>query len=593
MILRIFILLYNKTQIRMNKKWLLREKPPVSEIEHLAKELNVSRIVAQMLIQRGISTYDAAKHFFRSTLEDTHNPFLMLNMKKAVARVNEAIANNQKILIYGDYDVDGTTAVALVFSFLKRYTKEIEYYIPDRYNEGYGLSFDGIDYAQQNQFSLVITLDCGVKAVEKLDYGKEKGIDFIICDHHTPGAILPDAIVLDQKQEGCKYPFKELSGCGVGFKLMHALCIENNWDTFPLFESLDLLAISIGADIVSVTGENRILSTNGLHQLNIAPRPGIAKMLELANRKPPLTLTDVVFTIAPRINAAGRMGDAKDAVKLMLATQINELDEIGEHIQASNELRKDTDSYITEEALADLTNEENFEYRKSTVLYKEDWHKGVIGIVASRLIEKYYRPTIVLTASNEKTAAGSVRSVKGFNVYQALEKCSDVLLQFGGHKYAAGLTIEKEKIQALKEKFEEVVAASISDEELVPEEIVEMELSFSNIFNPGESTKELPRLKRILKQFEPHGPDNMKPVFLTKNVFAKDGFRLLKELHLKCTLYQPEEDISIEAIGFNMPEKYEILASGLPFDVIYTLETNTWKDRTTLQLNIKDMRSAV
>ncbi|MGB0933003.1 MAG: single-stranded-DNA-specific exonuclease RecJ [Lishizhenia sp.] len=577
----------------MNKKWLLREKPPVAQIENLAKELNVSKIVAQMLIQRGISTFDGAKHFFRSTVEDTHNPFLMLNMKKAVRRVNDALSKNEKILIYGDYDVDGTTAVALVYSFLRRYTNQIEYYIPDRYKEGYGLSLAGIDYANVNGFSLIVTLDCGVKAVEKVAYGKEKGVDFIICDHHTPGTVIPEAIVLDQKQKDCKYPFKELSGCGVGFKLMHALCIENNWDTFPLFESLDLLAISIGADIVSVTGENRILSTNGLHQMNVAPRPGISKMLHLAKRKPPLTLTDVVFTIAPRINAAGRMGDAKDAVKLMLATKTEELEEIGAHIQAANDLRKDTDSYITEQALADLTNEENFEYRKSTVLYKEDWHKGVIGIVASRLIEKYYRPTIVLTASNETIAAGSVRSVKGFDVYSALEKCSDVLLQFGGHKYAAGLTIEKSKISALKEKFEEVVAATISDEELVPEEIVEMELSFSDIFNPGESIKEVPRLKRILKQFEPHGPENMKPVFLTRNVFARDGFRLLKELHLKCTLYEPESNIAIEAIGFSMPEKYEILASGLPFDVIYTLETNTWKERTTLQLNIKDIRSAV
>lgn len=577
----------------MNKKWLLREKPSFAEIETLAKELNVSKIVAQMLIQRGISTFEGAKHFFRSTLEDTHNPFLMLNMKKAVRRVNDALNKNEKILIYGDYDVDGTTAVALVYSFLKRYTDQIEYYIPDRYKEGYGLSLTGIDYANEHNFSLIITLDCGVKAVEKVAYGKEKGVDFIICDHHTPGDVLPDAIVLDQKQKECKYPFKELSGCGVGFKLMHALCIENNWDTFPLFESLDLLAISIGADIVSVTGENRILSTNGLHQMNVAPRPGISKMLDLAKRKPPLTLTDVVFTIAPRINAAGRMGDAKDAVKLMLATKKEELEEIGAHIQAANDLRKDTDSYITEEALADLINEPNFEDRKSTVLFKEDWHKGVIGIVASRLIEKYYRPTIVLTASDEKTAAGSVRSVKGFDVYNALEKCSDVLLQFGGHKYAAGLTIEKSKISLLKAKFEEVVAATISDEELVPEEIVEMELSFSDIFNPGESIKEVPRLKRILKQFEPHGPENMKPVFLTRNVFAREGFRLLKELHLKSTLYQPESNISIEAIGFSMPEKYEILASGLPFDVIYTLETNTWKERTSLQLNIKDIRSAV
>lgn len=576
----------------MYKKWLLREKPAVEKINELASELNVSKIIAQILIQRGITTFEEAKFFFRATLEETHNPFLMLNMKEAVLRLNKALSKNEKILIFGDYDVDGTTAVALTYGFLSKHTDKIEYYIPDRYNEGYGLSFDGIDYAKENDFSIIITLDCGVKALDKVKYGKKKGLDFIICDHHTPGNELPDAIVLDQKQKNCKYPFKELSGCGVGFKLMHALCIDNNWDTFPLFESLDLLAISIGADIVSVTGENRILAANGLHQLNLDPRPGVRKMLELANRKPPLTLTDVVFTIAPRINAAGRMGDAKDAVKLMLATDNDTLESIGKHIQEANELRKETDSYITSEALDDLIKEPNFEDKKSTVLYQEDWHKGVIGIVASRLIEKYYRPTIVLTSSGEH-AAGSVRSVKGFNVYEALEKCSDVLVQFGGHKYAAGLTVKKENIEALKQRFEEVVAASISDEELVPEEIVEMELAFSDIFNPGESTKEIPRLKRILKQFEPHGPDNMKPVFLTKNVFATQGFRLLKDLHLKCTLYQPESDVKIEAIGFNMPEKYEFLTTGLPFDVIYTLETNTWRERTTLQLNIKDLRPSV
>lgn len=576
----------------MHKKWLLRDKAEIEQINKLSSELNVSKIIAQILIQRGITTFEEAKFFFRATLEETHNPFLMLNMKEAVLRLNKALSKNEKILIFGDYDVDGTTAVALTYGFLSKHTDKIEYYIPDRYNEGYGLSFDGIDYAKENDFSIIITLDCGVKALDKVKYGKKKGLDFIICDHHTPGNELPDAIVLDQKQKNCKYPFKELSGCGVGFKLMHALCIDNNWDTFPLFESLDLLAISIGADIVSVTGENRILAANGLHQLNLDPRPGVRKMLELANRKPPLTLTDVVFTIAPRINAAGRMGDAKDAVKLMLAQDTDTLESIGKHIQEANELRKETDSYITSEALDDLIKEPNFEDKKSTVLYQEDWHKGVIGIVASRLIEKYYRPTIVLTSSGEH-AAGSVRSVKGFNVYEALEKCSDVLVQFGGHKYAAGLTVKKENIEALKQRFEEVVAASISDEELVPEEIVEMELAFSDIFNPGESTKEIPRLKRILKQFEPHGPDNMKPVFLTKNVFATQGFRLLKDLHLKCTLYQPESNVTIEAIGFNMPEKYAFLTTGLPFDVIYTLETNTWRERTTLQLNIKDLRPSV
>lgn len=573
----------------MDKRWLFKDLPQEKNVLELMEKLTVSKTVAKLLIQRNITTFEEARLFFRPSLEDLHSPFLLKNMDKAVLRLNTAFQKEEKILIYGDYDVDGTTAVSLVYSFLTKHYKQLEYYIPDRYKEGYGISKQGIDYASENGFSCIITLDCGIKAVELCDYADSLGITIIICDHHNPGETLPKAIVLDPKQKDCNYPFKELSGCGVGFKLMHALSIENAWDTHVLYNELDLVAISIGADIVSMSGENRTLCMNGLQQLNTQPRKGIRSLLKLANRSFPLTITDVVFTVAPRINAAGRLGDAKEAVKLLTTTDDQEIEIIAEHIQSANEERRHLDADITDEALEALVREPNFENKKSTVVYQGDWHKGVIGIVASRLIEKYYRPTIVLTDSGD-VLAGSVRSVKGFNVYDALEKCSEHMLQFGGHKYAAGLTIQKEKLADFKACFEEVVAQSILEEQETPEEIIDLEIDFDEVFAAGEDYNKVPRLKRILKQFEPHGPDNMKPCFVTRNVLAENGFRLLKDLHIKATFYQLKNGIKVNAIGFNMPEYYSILQSGKPFDVVYTLEINTWRDKSSLQLNIKDIK---
>lgn len=573
----------------MEKRWILKEQPQAHKIEALKEDLTVSETVAHLLLQREINTFEAARLFFRPTLNDLHSPFLMLNMQTAVDRVNQAINREEKILIYGDYDVDGTSAVALVYSFLSRHYNQLEFYIPDRYAEGYGLSKKGVDYAAENGFKCIITLDCGIKATELCNYAKVLGIDIIICDHHTPGEVLPEAIVLDPKQKDCTYPYKELSGCGVGFKLMHAICIENGWDTHPLYNELDLVAISIGADIVSMTGENRTLCMNGLHQLNTQPRRGIVSLLKLANRQLPLTITDVVFTIAPRINAAGRLGDAKEAVRLLTAKESQEAERIAHEIQLANEERRNLDANITDEALIALTQEPGFELKKSTVVYQADWHKGVIGIVASRLIEKYYRPTIVLTDSGD-VVAGSVRSVKGFNVYNALEACGEEMIQFGGHKYAAGLTLAKNNIENFKAKFEEVVANTITADQEIPEEIIDLEIDFADIFTPGEDYYKVPRLKRILKQFEPHGPDNMKPTFLTRNVKAENGFRLLKDLHIKAQFYQEEDGVKIDAIGFNMPELYDILKEGKSIDLVYTLEVNTWREKSTLQLNIKDVK---
>lgn len=573
----------------MEKRWILKERPQVEEIEQLKKDLTVSETVAHLLLQRDIRTFEQARLFFRPTLDDLHSPFDMLNMRSAVNRLNRAFEKEEKILIFGDYDVDGTTAVSLVYTFLSMHYTHLEFYIPDRYAEGYGLSKQGIDYAADNGFKCIITLDCGIKAIDLCAYAKTLGIDIIICDHHNPGELLPEAIILDPKQKNCAYPYKELSGCGVGFKLMHALCLENGWDTHPLFNQLDLVAISIGADIVSMTGENRTLCMNGLHQLNHQPRQGIISLLKLANRQLPLTITDVVFTIAPRINAAGRLGDAKEAVRLLTAKDKREAERVAHEIQLANEERRNLDASITDEALIALTEEPDFENKKSTVVYQADWHKGVIGIVASRLIEKYYRPTVVLTDSGD-VVAGSVRSVKGFNVYNALEACADEMIQFGGHKYAAGLTLAKEKVEDFKAKFEEVVAQQITPEQEIPEEIIDMEITFAEIFTFGEDLSRVPRLKRILKQFEPHGPDNMKPSFVSRNVKAEHGFRLLKDLHIKAQFFQEEGGPVIDAIGFNMPEFYDILKEGKAFDLVYTLEVNTWRERSTLQLNIKDVK---
>ena len=571
----------------MQKRWLVNTTIDSTTVEEFRSVLKVDEVVAELLLQRGITTFEEAEKFFRPKLNELHDPFLMKDMKEAVERLQEAIENQERILLFGDYDVDGTTAVAMMYSFLKD-TAIIDYYIPDRYKEGYGLSKDGIDFAAENAVDLIVSLDCGIKSVELVAYAKEKGIDFIICDHHTPGPELPDALVLDPKREDCNYPYDELSGCGVGFKLLQGLCDYNNWDYAKLFELLDFLAISIGADIVPVTGENRVLCYHGMERLNAHPRKAFRELLLLAKRPFPVTLTDVVFTIAPRINAAGRLRSGRFAVDLMISDDVDQIDLLAEEINADNTDRRALDKEITAEALKQIENDPCSNSNVTTVVFNEKWHKGVVGIVASRLIETHYKPTIVLTESNGMIT-GSARSVHGFDVYEAICACENLLEQFGGHKYAAGLTMKRENLEAFKAQFEQAVKERIQPELLVPEQKIDLNLSFNQIFTSQENRLQLPRLKRILSQFEPHGPGNMKPVFTSNNVFSTD-VRILKEVHLKLAMTQPDSDLVIEGIGFNMSEKMDTVASGLPFQVAYTLESNKWNGKETIQLNLKDVR---
>ena len=575
----------------MQKRWLIKTPIESAAVEEFRSSLKVDAIVAELLLQREINTFEQAEYFFRPKLEQLHDPFLMKNLPEAVARINNAIENEEKILLFGDYDVDGTTAVALLYSFLIDHHKKLDFYIPNRYTEGYGVSYQGIDFASENEFTLIISLDCGIRSVEHVKYAKEKGIDFIVCDHHNPGNELPDCLVLDPKQLDCPYPFKDLSGCGVGFKLLQGLCIQNAWDLSSLFQHLDLLAVSIGADIVSVTGENRILCHHGMLQLNNKPRAAFKELLAIAKREFPVTLTDVVFTIAPRINAAGRLRSGKHAVELMISDNTAEIKRIAAEINADNLERRQLDQLITSEALELIEQDATFTKRKSTVVFKNDWHKGVVGIVASRLIERHFRPTIVLTESNGM-ATGSARTVNDFDIHAALEKCEHLLEQFGGHTHAAGMSMKIENVPAFQTLFEKVVKDSISKEDESAEQQIDLGLDFDSIFTVGENRMKVPRLKRILEQFEPHGPQNMKPVFMASNVFSTK-VNLLNEAHLKISMTQPHTDCILEGIGFNMADKMDFVAAGLAFDVVFTLETNKWRDRETIQLNIKDIRPTV
>ena len=575
----------------MQKRWLVKTPVESTILEEFRSTLKVDRIVAELLMQRDITSFEDAETFFRPKLDQLHNPFLMKDLKKAVDRVNLAIAKGEKILLFGDYDVDGTTAVALLYGFLIEKHQNLDYYIPDRYSEGYGISMQGIDFAAENDFKLIISLDCGIRSVEHVKYAQEKGIDFIICDHHNPGDTVPDCIVLDPKQKDCDYPYKELSGCGVGFKLLQGLCLENDWNQSELFNQLDLLAVSIGADIVPVTGENRVLCYHGMMLLNANPRPAFVELLRIAKREFPVTLTDVVFTIAPRINAAGRLRSGKHAVELMISDNVADIRRLAAAIDEDNKERRQLDQVITSEALELIEQNADYENRKTTVVFKNDWHKGVVGIVASRLIEKHYRPTIVLTESNGK-ATGSARTVNDFDIHAALVKCEHLLEQFGGHTHAAGMTMALENVTAFQEQFEKVVQESITIEDETPEQEVDIEIDFNEIFTNGENRMKIPRIKRILEQFEPHGPGNMKPVFLAKNVYSTD-VRLLKDVHLKLSMTQPNSDVVIEGIGFNLGDKIDDVAAGVPFDLVFTMESNKWNNRETLQLNIKDIRSVL
>jgi single-stranded-DNA-specific exonuclease len=564
--------------------WQKKDKPEPSKIDEHLKNLKVSKPIATLLAQRGVFGYDASKDFFRPSLEKLHNPFLMKDMEVAVGRIQKALENEEHILIYGDYDVDGTTSVALVYSYFSTIYSHCSAYIPDRYKEGYGLSIAGIDYAGDNEVSLIICLDCGIKAVEKIEYAKTKNIDIIICDHHRPGEKVPDAIaVLDPKQEDCNYPYDELCGCGIGFKLIQAMHQKQAKPFEELLPYLDLVATAIGSDIVPITGENRILAYHGLRVLNQNPRPGFKAIMSMA-KKELFNITDVVFIIGPRINAAGRMEHGLHAVNLLTETDFEKAKEKAKAIENYNIERKDIDQYITREALQQIVDLKE-EDRKTTVVFHESWHKGVIGIVASRLIETYYRPTLVFTKSGEVLSA-SARSVYGFDIYNAIEASSEHVEQFGGHKYAAGLTIKEENYEAFKQKFEEVVNQQIEDELLIRRQVYDTELKINEI---------TPKFHRILKQFAPFGPKNMSPVFringLQDTGYAKAVGKNAE--HLKCKFFKGKDPLKIDAIGFNLGKKINLLSNRSKVDVLCTIDENEWNGRISLQLKLKDIKTHI
>lgn len=561
-------------------RWTLKAQPEQAKVDYLTNVLKVSPLVSLLLLQRGVGSYEGAKKFFRPQLSDLHDPYLMKDMTEAVERIQRAIGTNENILIYGDYDVDGTTAVSLVSSYLSERYSNVATYIPDRYDEGYGISLKGIDFAHDNDIGLIIALDCGIKAIDQVNYAKERGIDFIICDHHRPGPTLPEAVaVLDPKREDDHYPFKELCGCGIGFKLIQALGVNREEGIEDHLSYLDLVAVAIGADIVPITGENRVLAYYGLHVINTDPRPGIGAIRSLIDKKE-LSITDVVFIIAPRINAAGRMKHGLHAVELLTAPDFDNALTYAAAIEAFNTERKGLDQRITEEALQQI--QENKEENKYTsVVYREDWHKGVIGIVASRLIETYYRPTLVFTKSGDKLAA-SARSVRGFDVYNALEGCADCLEQFGGHKYAAGLTLLEEQYEQFKEQFEKIVQQTINPEVLTPEISIDSEIKLSQI-----TTK----FVRILKQFAPFGPENRAPVFMATQLRDTGFARTVGagDKHLKLTITQAGGN-TFGAIGFNLGQKLKSVRNGQSFDAVFTIEENEWNGNKSIQLKIKDLR---
>ncbi|CAM3741675.1 recJ protein [Flavobacterium saliperosum S13] len=561
-------------------RWTLKPSPDSEKTHRLQSELNIDPLTAQLLVQRGIETYEQARQFFRPCLTDLHDPYLMKDMDKAVERIEKAIANEENILVFGDYDVDGTTAVSLMSSYLRSFYPNVATYIPDRYDEGYGISYKGIDFADDNGFSLIIALDCGIKSIDHIAYAKAKNIDFIICDHHRPGDVLPDAVaVLDPKRNDCSYPYDELCGCGVGFKLIQALSQNRNQTIVDLIPYLDLVATAIAADIVPITGENRVLAKFGLEVINSNPRPGIKALIQNLKRNV-LTITDVVFIIAPRINAAGRIKHGNYAVELLTEFNLEQAEEFASQIELFNSDRKDLDKQITVEALQQII-ENNEVNRFTTVVYQEDWHKGVIGIVASRLTETYYRPTLVFTKSGDKLAA-SARSVKDFDVYNALEACSEHLEQFGGHMYAAGMTLKEENYEKFKHAFESVVSETIHPDLLTPEISIDAEVQLADINA---------KFFRILKQFEPFGPENMTPVFLAKNL--KDtgyGKKIgAGEEHLKLYVKQ-NTSASFGAIGFGLGNKKELTEHQKSFDAVFSVEENEWNGTVALQLRLRDIQ---
>ncbi|MGB0523667.1 MAG: single-stranded-DNA-specific exonuclease RecJ [Flammeovirgaceae bacterium] len=565
-----------------NKQWVLKEQPDLDQVKALRAQINVSEAVAIMLLQRGITDFETAKLFFNPGMGQMYDPMLMEDMDKAVERLIRAVTNEEKILIYGDYDVDGTTAVSMFYGFLSKHYPNIAYYIPDRYQEGYGVSTRGIDYASKEGFSLIISLDCGIKAEEKIVYARELGIDFIICDHHTPPRQLPPAYaILDPKRTDCLYPYKELTGCGVGFKLLQAFARHYDIEETELFEYLDFLAVSTACDIVPITGENRVLVSLGLQLLNESPRTGFHAMMEVAGyHNKELNVGDVLFGIGPRINAAGRIAHANHAVELLLCEDVDQALQFAQNVDQKNVTRREYDGAMTEEALH-MIEQSGMAEMKSTVLYKEDWHKGVVGIVASRCIEHYYRPTIILTESNGK-ATGSARSVKGFNIYNAIAECDEFLTQFGGHDFAAGMTLPIENIPAFRQRFEEVVAGSISPDSLMPTVVIDTEITLDQITW---------KFYNVLSRMAPFGPGNLQPLFVARNVTLDRPPRLLKEKHLKLSVQQGGQ--RFDAIGFSMPHYYARIQEVQQFDIAFHIDKNTFNGQTNLQLRLKDIKFSI
>ena len=562
----------------MEKRWVYKEQPSEEQVKSLSEAINISGILASLLLQRGIADFDEAKYFFRPKIDMLHDPFLMKDMGVAVDRIKHAIQENQKILVYGDYDVDGTTSVALVYDFLRNIYAHVSFYIPDRYTEGYGISLKGIDFADDNDFNLIISLDCGIKAIDKVAYANDKNIDFIICDHHRPGDELPAAhAVLDPKRNDCSYPFDELSGCGVGFKLMQALCIKNEIPIENLYEYLDLVAVSIAADIVPIVGENRVLAHYGLKKLNANPSVGLQALMNISGKRNNYDITSVVFTIGPRINAAGRISHAGASVDVLVSKDKAIAAEQASKINEHNIERRGLDTMISEEAFSMLASNDGV--TKSTVLFKKDWHKGVIGIVASRCIEKSYKPTIILTESNN-LATGSARSVRGFDVYEAIAECSDLLEQFGGHKYAAGLTLPLENVPLFQEKFEAVVSRTITEEQLVPQIDIDQKIDIDIITQ---------KFFNVLNQMAPFGPRNMSPIFATDDIVATQ-LKKLRGDHVKFTAKQEGTEQTFVAIGFGFGKYYDLLSSGMTFSIAYTVEENDYLGNKSLQLYLKDIK---
>lgn len=564
----------------MEKRWIYKPLPDRKDVDSLSQTINVNPYLSTILLQRGISSFDSAKTFFRPSLNELHDPFLMKDMEKAVMRIHKAVSSGEKILVYGDYDVDGTTAVALVYSYLKSFYTNIDFYIPDRNQEGYGVSEAGIVWAEQNSFTLIIALDLGIKASDMVTLASHKGIDFIICDHHLPGGNIPQAIaVLDPKQNDCGYPFNELSGCGLGFKLAQAYARKFR-DEKEVYTYLDLVSVSIASDIVPINGENRILAYWGLKKLNESPLPGLKALKEIAGIKNELDISSIVFTLGPRINAAGRVAHAKAAVELLISENIESALTLAEKVDVKNDLRREFDLSITEEAISMIETDPQLLQANSTVLFKETWHKGVIGIVAARCIERFYRPTVILTQSNGKLT-GSARSVNGFDLYHAISQCGDLLDKFGGHKYAAGVTMERSNLDAFRARFEKIVSSTITDEMKKPVVEIDLSLPFSGINF---------RFHSILKQMAPFGPENHKPVFESSNVYVANGLSNLKDKHVRFVAGQRDCPEVFTAIGFDMLKFYEPLSKGNSFRMAYTVEENIFNGNVSLQLRIKDIK---